>query len=52
MFDVKGPGDPLTLHTLPLKFNYQDSFQSLPDAYETLLVDAFIGDQNLICSCR
>ncbi len=46
-FDVKRPGDPLALETLPLHFHYQEAFGAIPEAYETLLLDVLTGDQTL-----
>jgi len=46
-FDVKKPGDPFELETLPLSFRYGDRFEEIPDAYETLLLDVLEGDQTL-----
>jgi len=46
-FDVKTPGEPFNVETVPLHFNYEDAFGSLPDAYETLLLDVLTGDQTL-----
>ncbi|MBZ0266547.1 glucose-6-phosphate dehydrogenase, partial [bacterium] len=46
-FDVKKPGDPFELLTLPLSFRYGDRFGKIPDAYETLLLDVLEGDQTL-----
>ena len=46
-FDVKKPGMPFELETLPLSFRYGDRFDALPDAYETLLLDVLLGDQTL-----
>ncbi|MFN8178774.1 MAG: glucose-6-phosphate dehydrogenase [bacterium] len=46
-FDVKKPGEPFDLETLPLAFRYGDRFDALPDAYETLLLDVLVGDQTL-----
>ena len=46
-FDVKTPGEPFNVETVPLHFNYEDTFGSLPDAYETLLLDVLTGDQTL-----
>ena len=46
-FDVKAPGEPFRIQRLPLHFNYAEEFQSLPEAYETLLLDLLIGDQTL-----
>jgi glucose-6-phosphate 1-dehydrogenase len=47
LFDVKAPGDPFTLQTLPLHFNYGEAFGELPEAYETLIVDVLTGNQTL-----
>ena len=44
-FDVKAPGDPLRLKALPLRFEYQEAFGPLPDAYETLILEILVGDQ-------
>jgi len=46
-FEVKEPGPRVTLKTEKLGFHYAEAFQSIPDAYETLLVDVMIGDQTL-----
>jgi glucose-6-phosphate 1-dehydrogenase len=46
-FDVKAPGQPLELRTLPLSFRYEDAFARIPDAYDTLLRDVLEGDQTL-----
>ena len=46
-FDVKAPGEPLTLKKHPLNFSYKDAFGELPEAYETLLLDILTGDQTL-----
>ncbi|HSG29085.1 MAG TPA: hypothetical protein VLA34_11440, partial [Candidatus Krumholzibacterium sp.] len=46
-FDVKSPGEPLTLSPQKLRFSYRDSFGRLPDAYEALLLDVITGDQTL-----
>ncbi len=45
--DVKVPGEPFRLETLPLHFQYREAFGSIPDAYETLLLDVLSGDQTL-----
>ena len=45
--DVKAPGEPPALTTESLKFDYRDSFDSIPDAYQTLLLDVMEGDQTL-----
>ncbi len=44
-FDVKAPGDPLRLKALPLRFEYEEAFGPLPDAYETLILEILTGDQ-------
>jgi glucose-6-phosphate 1-dehydrogenase len=46
-FDVKAPGSPFSLKRIPLSFRYKDVFESMPEAYETLLHDVLIGDQTL-----
>jgi glucose-6-phosphate 1-dehydrogenase len=46
-FEVKAPRDPLRLKTESLSFRYDEVFEDLPDAYETLLVDIAEGDQTL-----
>ncbi len=47
-FDIKVPGDPLRLERVPLTFGYSDRFpKAMPDAYQTLLLDALMGDQTL-----
>ena len=46
-FQVKSPGQPFTLTTQPLHFRYAEAFGTLPDAYETLLLDIVTGDQTL-----
>jgi len=46
-FDVKTPGDALTLVEKQLRFMYADAFDPLPDAYQTLLLDVIQGDQTL-----
>lgn len=46
-FEVKTPGQRLELGTQNLHFGYAEAFsQRLPDAYETLLLDAMRGDQS------
>lgn len=45
--DVKVPGEPFQLRTLPLDFQYQEAFGHIPEAYETLLLDVLKGDQTL-----
>ena len=46
-FDVKRPGEPLSLENLPLQFRYEEAFGPLPDAYVTLLLDILLGDSTL-----
>ncbi len=46
-FEVKKPGEPLTLQSYPLNFEYADVFDPIPDAYSTLLHDIMQGDQTL-----
>ncbi|MDR7487058.1 MAG: glucose-6-phosphate dehydrogenase [Armatimonadota bacterium] len=46
-FQVKAPGQGLTLQAQRLRFRYADAFSPLPDAYETLLLDILAGDQTL-----
>ncbi len=47
-FDIKVPGNPLTLQRVPLSFDYAERFGAdVPDAYQTLLLDALHGDQTL-----
>ncbi len=46
-FDVKVPGEPYRLQTLPLDFYYHEAFGPIPDAYQTLLYDVLTGDQTL-----
>jgi glucose-6-phosphate 1-dehydrogenase len=46
-FDVKAPGDPFRLATEPLHFNYHEAFGTIPEAYQTLLLDVIEGDQTL-----
>ena len=45
--DVKAPGEPPHLTTQPLHFAYSESFATIPDAYQTLLLDVMEGDQTL-----
>jgi glucose-6-phosphate 1-dehydrogenase len=47
LFDIKAPGEPLSLRRLPLEFEYEQAFESLPDAYQTLILDILGGDQTL-----
>ncbi len=46
-FEVKQPRMPLRLDTQTLRFRYNEAFERLPDAYETLLLDILQGDQTL-----
>jgi glucose-6-phosphate 1-dehydrogenase len=46
-FDVKAPGDMLTLREHRLRFNYDEAYEALPEAYEALLLDILNGDQTL-----
>lgn len=50
-FQVKEPGAPLRSRTQLLQFRYSGAFQErLPEAYETLLLDAMRGNQTLFVS--
>ncbi len=46
-FEVKAPGQTITLQRHSLDFHYGDVFAKLPDAYVTLLRDILMGDQTL-----
>ena len=46
-FDVKVPGDPFAIQRHPFRFDYEETFGKLPDAYQTLLIDVASGDQTL-----
>jgi glucose-6-phosphate 1-dehydrogenase len=46
-FEVKEPGQPVSLQPQRLHFRYAEAFGPLADAYETLLVDILAGDQTL-----
>jgi len=46
-FEVKEPGQPVTLQPQRLHFRYAEAFGPLADAYETLLLDVLAGDQTL-----
>jgi glucose-6-phosphate 1-dehydrogenase len=46
-FQVKAPGQEIALDTQPLHFRYEEAYAPLHDAYETLLLDVFAGDQTL-----
>jgi glucose-6-phosphate 1-dehydrogenase len=45
--DIKVPGEPFRLRALPLDFYYGDAFDTIPEAYQTLLLDVLNGDQTL-----
>lgn len=45
--DVKAPGEPPVLTSESLHFDYRESFERIPDAYQTLLLDVMQGDQTL-----
>jgi glucose-6-phosphate 1-dehydrogenase len=44
---VKAPGEPFRLQRLTLHFDYDEAFKTLPEAYQTLLLDLLRGDQTL-----
>ena len=46
-FDVKTPGHDFKLQRVPLSFKYNQLFAELPEAYETLILDVWMGDQTL-----
>jgi glucose-6-phosphate 1-dehydrogenase len=46
-FEVKTPGQPITFQTQSLRFRYSEVLSSLPEAYETLLLDVLRGDTML-----
>jgi glucose-6-phosphate 1-dehydrogenase len=46
-FEVKSPGDGFSLQTQRMAFRYAEVFGTLPDGYETLLMDVIEGDQTL-----
>jgi glucose-6-phosphate 1-dehydrogenase len=46
-FDLKRPGEPLSIEKQALSFRYEEAFGALADAYVTLLLDALLGDQTL-----
>jgi glucose-6-phosphate 1-dehydrogenase len=46
-FEVKSPGPSYQLSTQHFHFQYAEAFGALSDAYETLLLDALMGDQTL-----
>jgi len=47
LFDVKAPGQGMTLQPQRLHFRYAEAFSELAEAYETLLLDILAGDQTL-----
>jgi glucose-6-phosphate 1-dehydrogenase len=46
-FEVKVPGREMRVQTHRMKFHYSDVFGTLPDGYETLLIDIMLGDTTL-----
>lgn len=52
LFEVKEPSDRFRLATQRLKFRYDDVFEPLREAYETLLLDILEGDQTLFVDAR
>jgi len=46
-FEIKVPGRELRVQTHRMQFHYADVFGALPDGYETLLLDAVLGDPTL-----
>jgi glucose-6-phosphate 1-dehydrogenase len=46
-FQVKAPGQGISLQTQRMHFRYAEAFGPLPDAYRTLLLDILVGDQTL-----
>lgn len=51
-FWVKKPGLGMEIESKPLKFKYSDfpNKEVIPDAYEKVIYDAFVGDQTLFTS--
>jgi glucose-6-phosphate 1-dehydrogenase len=51
-FWVKKPGLGMEIESKPLKFKYSDfpNKEAIPDAYEKVIYDAFVGDQTLFTS--
>ncbi len=46
--EVKAPGSKLCVSTLEMNFSYNDFItETIPDAYERLILDALLGDQTL-----
>ena len=46
-FQAKRPGPSMLLQPVAMRFDYDDAFDSPPEAYETLLLDAIRGDATL-----
>ncbi|MDT0631722.1 glucose-6-phosphate dehydrogenase [Rubrivirga litoralis] len=46
-FQAKRPGPSMLLHPVAMRFDYDDAFETPPEAYETLLLDAIRGDATL-----
>ena len=46
-FQAKRPGPSMLLHPVAMRFDYDEAFDTPPDAYETLLLDAIRGDATL-----
>jgi glucose-6-phosphate 1-dehydrogenase len=47
-FAAKVPGSPFRVRTVPLVFSYKEAFdEDPPEAYERVLLDAFLGDATL-----
>ncbi|MCU1457351.1 MAG: zwf: glucose-6-phosphate dehydrogenase [Actinomycetia bacterium] len=48
LFAAKVPGSPFRVKTVPLTFSYKEAFdEDPPEAYERVLLDAFLGDATL-----
>ena len=46
-FELKAPGEPVTVTSEELSFDYHSEFSDIPDAYQTLIADIMVGDQTL-----
>ncbi len=46
-FQAKRPGPSMLLQPVTMRFDYEDAFDTPPEAYETLLLDAIRGDATL-----
>jgi glucose-6-phosphate 1-dehydrogenase len=46
-FQAKRPGPQMLLQPVAMRFDYDEAFDTPPDAYETLLLDAIRGDATL-----